>query len=88
MPKEKFAYIISNYKFHKHWKLQKAKKEKERLEKLFPSETFRIYWVRPKVNKFGDPVDHLPKQKKQEKLPEKKAARLVLKLKNPVKVKA
>lgn len=67
MSNKQFAYIISNYKFHKHWKLSKAKKEKLRLEALFPEEIFRIYWVRAKINKSGDCVALLPKENPQPK---------------------
>lgn len=85
MPKKQFAYIVSNYKFHKHWDLKRAKKEKLRLENLFPAETFRIYWVRAKINKFGDPCDDLPPEEKPNNTMMIGKGKPILKLKQPIK---
>lgn len=83
--RKKYAYIISNYKFHKHWNLDRAKQEKLRLEGIFPQETFRIYWVRAKINKFGDKCNLLPPEPKPNNTITTGQGKPILKLKKPKK---
>lgn len=54
----KHLYIISNYKFKKHTTLDRAQKERERLQAMFPNEVFRIYKVCSNIKKDGTKPKH------------------------------